>query len=78
MNKITICNYFSHFLGGAIWLPHPVHFNAEAHPEVVVSLKGMGPIMRHDQLHIILCNVRAVEIFLRMRSQLSSERASHN
>ena len=24
LNKIMIYNYFSHFIGGAIWLPHPV------------------------------------------------------
>ena len=27
MNKIMINNYFSHFIGGAIWLPHPVNFD---------------------------------------------------
>ena len=25
LNKIMIYNYFSHLIGGAIWLPHPVY-----------------------------------------------------
>ena len=29
LNKIMIYNYFSHFIGGAIWLPHPVRTKFE-------------------------------------------------